>query len=161
MREYLRTALVLAGFDVQLAPDGVSALREVNRRRPDAVVLDLDLPLLTGLGVHEALQQDERTRHVPVIVVTGTSWQSPLPVAARLTKPVAADELVTAVFDVLSRTAMAVATAGEESALGQRTVLWLCPECRRAMHETMEPGHMMTSEMRVSAGPCPTCQPAS
>jgi FixJ family two-component response regulator len=51
-------------------------------------VLDLDLPSSMGLVVQEELAARSRTRRVPVIIVTGTGWESPVPAFAALRKPV-------------------------------------------------------------------------
>lgn len=52
------------------APDGRAGLAEARQRLPDLVVLDLTMPNLDGFTVLEELKRDERTRHIPVIVVT-------------------------------------------------------------------------------------------
>ena len=52
------------------APDGQAGLAEARQRLPDLVVLDLTMPNLDGFSVLEELKHDERTRHIPVIVVT-------------------------------------------------------------------------------------------
>jgi threonine synthase len=43
---------------------------EARQRLPDLILLDLTMPNLDGFGVLEKLKWDERTRHIPVIVVT-------------------------------------------------------------------------------------------
>lgn len=148
-RNYLADALRLGGFNVEAVGDGLAALQRVSDRRPDAIVLDLDLPIMNGFAVHTALQQDERTRHIPVIVVTGTGLNSPVPVAATLSKPIPADALVTILFDALRDVLRQPDT--------ERIVLWLCPQCGRVSRETAEVGDPMTSEMRKDAAPCPDC----
>jgi threonine synthase len=52
------------------APEGQAGLAEARQRLPDLVVLDLTMPNLDGFSVLEELKRDERTRHIPVIVVT-------------------------------------------------------------------------------------------
>ena len=126
MREYFGTALRLGGFDVQVVGDGLAALRRIEQDRPDAVLLDLDLPLMNGFAVHAALQLDERTRGLPIVIVTGTGWSGPSPVSARVIKPIAPDDLVKVMFDALARGQ--VQNDGIDEA-ARRTVLWLCPEC--------------------------------
>jgi two-component system response regulator MprA len=72
MRDFFATSLRLAGFDVQTASDGIAALNEIDRRRPDVVVLDLDLPIMNGFTVHEALRMQDATCDLPIVVVSGT-----------------------------------------------------------------------------------------
>jgi threonine synthase len=52
------------------ALDGQAGLAEARQRLPDLVVLDLTMPNLDGFSVLEELKRDERTRHIPVMVVT-------------------------------------------------------------------------------------------
>ena len=147
-RTYLAEALRLGGFDVETVGDGMSALRQIETNRPDAIVLDLDLPLMNGFAVHTALQQSDLTRTIPIIVVTGTGMAGPTPVAARFDKPIAADTLVETLFDAITRTPSADAI---------RTILWLCPRCAQVTRETSEPGHPLMSEMRLDVALCEHC----
>ncbi|MEM9134506.1 MAG: response regulator transcription factor [Actinomycetota bacterium] len=68
VREVVATYLQREGFDVRVAADGREAMAEIARKRPDAVVLDLMLPELSGIEVLQRLRQtgDE----VPVIVLS-------------------------------------------------------------------------------------------
>jgi len=65
-----RVNLQHAGHDVLEALDGDRGLQQAVDGHPDAVVLDLMLPTLDGYGVLKALQTDERTRDIPVLVLT-------------------------------------------------------------------------------------------
>ena len=53
------------------ARNGREALEVMRRQRPDLVLLDLMMPELDGFGVLEAMRSEERTRDIPVIVLTG------------------------------------------------------------------------------------------
>jgi DNA-binding response OmpR family regulator len=63
-----------AGLTVAVAPDGGAALAAVDQRRPDLVVLDLDLPVASGFRVLEVLKRDPATAAVPVLVVTALDF---------------------------------------------------------------------------------------
>ena len=65
-----RVNLQHAGHDVLEASDGERGLAQAMDERPDAIVLDLMLPALDGYGVLAALRDDERTRDIPVLVLT-------------------------------------------------------------------------------------------
>lgn len=65
--EYMLKA---AGYGVRVAPDAQSALVEVERAVPAAVVLDLHLPISDGLEVLRQLRATARHAHIPVAVVT-------------------------------------------------------------------------------------------
>src|SRR5579862_7370922 len=95
--EMFRQALRLSGFHVRTAADGVSALLQVDLERPDVIVLDLDLPGVSGLDVHDELAARADTRGVPVIMVTATDWKPRTPPFALLRKPVPTDRLAEAI----------------------------------------------------------------
>jgi CheY-like chemotaxis protein len=59
-----------AGWQTDVAMDGVEALAAVERARPDVVLLDLMIPRLDGFGVLEHLRADPRTADVAVVVIS-------------------------------------------------------------------------------------------
>ena len=67
IQEFVKVGLSYEGFDVELAEDGHAALLAFRRRRPDLVVLDLNLPELDGMEVCRALR---RTSDVPIVMLT-------------------------------------------------------------------------------------------
>jgi len=71
VRDYLSTALEDAGFDVEIACDGLEALEAVRRARPDLISLDLVMPRHSGAKFYRELQRDKELRHIPVLIVTG------------------------------------------------------------------------------------------
>ncbi|MFI8975207.1 response regulator transcription factor [Nocardia asteroides] len=56
LRDSLERALTLAGFDVCTAADGVEAIQAFRNHSPAAIVLDIQMPILDGLGVIRALR---------------------------------------------------------------------------------------------------------
>jgi two-component system response regulator MprA len=68
LRDVLRRALTLAGYDVRLTDTGAGALSEVGSAVPDAVVLDVGLPDLDGLEVCRLLRREGN--RVPVLMLT-------------------------------------------------------------------------------------------
>jgi DNA-binding response OmpR family regulator len=103
LRRLYRTALTLAGFDVDEAADGLDALRRLDHRRPDLVVLDIGLPALSGIAVLQEITAHAYTRQIAVVVVTGTAMSlDHLDVACVLRKPVEPEELVRTVRHCLS-----------------------------------------------------------
>jgi DNA-binding response OmpR family regulator len=110
LRRIFHRALTVAGFDVMEAPDGLDALRVLDREPPDIVVLDLGLPLISGYVVRQELAAQSHTNHIPVVVVTGTiSSHDRLDVTCLLHKPVSPNELVSTVRRCLAK---AAGTAG-------------------------------------------------
>jgi two-component system response regulator MprA len=68
LRDVLRRALTLAGYEVRLTDSGAGALAEVNGSVPDAVVLDIGLPDIDGLEVCRLLRREGN--RVPVLMLT-------------------------------------------------------------------------------------------
>ena len=109
LRRMFKTALSLAGFDVDEAADGLEALRVVEERRPDLVVLDLVLRALDGLSVQQELAARTDTANIPIVIVTGSTIDiANVEVACVLRKPVMPDELVRTVRHCLKAGAAAV-----------------------------------------------------
>jgi two-component system response regulator MprA len=68
VRESLRRALILEGYDVEMAADGSEALRSLAQSAPDAVVLDLQMPDVDGLEVCRRLRSSGDA--TPVLMLT-------------------------------------------------------------------------------------------
>ena len=103
LRRMFRTALTLAGFEVEEAADGLDALKRIELRRPDLLVLDLGLPTLSGVVVRQEIAAHAYTRHIPVVVVTGRAERLDyLDVACVLRKPIEPDDLVRSVKSCLA-----------------------------------------------------------
>jgi CheY-like chemotaxis protein len=66
LREYLEAA----GYPVRIAANGEAGLASVEEHRPAAIILDVLLPGIDGWEVLRRLKADDRTRDVPVIIVT-------------------------------------------------------------------------------------------
>ena len=68
--DFLSRRLRRRGFDVILAHDGESALRQARAGRPDVILLDMNLPILDGWSCARALKAGNETRSIPVIALT-------------------------------------------------------------------------------------------
>jgi putative two-component system response regulator len=71
VRSLFARLLSTDGHDVFSAPDGRSALESVERDRPDVILLDVEMPGMSGLEVCRRLKADPATRLTPVVMVTG------------------------------------------------------------------------------------------
>jgi CheY-like chemotaxis protein len=111
LRELYRSALRSAGFAVVAVEDGLQALQRVESECPDVMVLDLLLPRLGGRDVHRELKSHSRTRHVPIVIVSGNdvSDLNPRDFAGILQKPINAETLVLAVEHSLGRSPRGIA----------------------------------------------------
>jgi two-component system, OmpR family, response regulator len=106
--ELLATSLRFAGFDVQTAADGASALETARRFRPDLLVLDVMMPGLDGFDVLRSLRgSGDRT---PVLFLTARDAPGDKVTGLTLggddyvTKPFSLEEVVARIRAVLRRT---------------------------------------------------------
>jgi two-component system, OmpR family, phosphate regulon response regulator PhoB len=70
VRFMVESVLRRSGFDVELAADGEEALTRARERLPELVVLDILMPLMSGLEVLVQLRGSPATRAIPVILLT-------------------------------------------------------------------------------------------
>ncbi len=70
-----RRALLMEGFEVLSAFDGISALDIVETERPDLILLDIMMPMMGGFETCRLLKTNPQTKDIPVLCVT--SAQSP------------------------------------------------------------------------------------
>ncbi|MCS6860248.1 MAG: response regulator [Abditibacteriales bacterium] len=68
--ELLRANLEMAGHRVAVAYDGVEALAQIQAERPDLVILDIQMPRLSGWDVLRELRRHAETETLPVIMLT-------------------------------------------------------------------------------------------
>jgi two-component system phosphate regulon response regulator PhoB len=98
-----------AGFETTLAASGDAALRELRRKVPDLVLLDLMLPDISGTEVCRHIKTDPRTKGVPVVMLTAKGDELDKVVGFELgaddyvTKPFSVRELVLRLRAVLRR----------------------------------------------------------
>jgi DNA-binding NtrC family response regulator len=71
VRDTFAHTLRLEGYDVRTASNAERGLTEVLARPPDAVILDLRMPLINGLGFLYRLRLQDVNRQTPVAVITG------------------------------------------------------------------------------------------
>ena len=93
------------GIRARTAADGLAAIAMIEVDRPDAMVLDLSMPRLDGLETIRHLRRDDKTRHLPIVVVSGEGHGGERAIEAGansfLAKPCAPDRLVAEVLRIL------------------------------------------------------------
>ena len=70
MVDLIRLILSRKGFDVHGAGTGIEGLDLIRKKNPDLVLLDLMMPDMDGWEVYQQMKAGEKTRDIPVIVVT-------------------------------------------------------------------------------------------
>jgi len=68
--ELLEALLLPLGYDLEFSGSGEDALNRIAQRIPDLILLDIMMPVMSGLEVLTKLRSTERTRSIPVILVT-------------------------------------------------------------------------------------------
>ena len=69
-RKIVRNLLARTSYQLAEASDGVQGLDAARAAPPDLVLVDIQLPQMSGLEVTRELRADRRTAHVPIIVIT-------------------------------------------------------------------------------------------
>jgi two-component system cell cycle response regulator DivK len=62
--------LEVHGYNILQTKDGMEALRMAREHRPDLILMDIQLPEVSGLEVTKWIKEDDNLRHIPVIAVT-------------------------------------------------------------------------------------------
>ena len=84
IRRLLRKTLQNAGHEVVVANDGDEVQPATVANEPDVVLLDVAMPRMDGFTALTKLRQDQRTKHIPVIMVTAKGHPDDLDVARSL-----------------------------------------------------------------------------
>lgn len=69
----LKMYLESKGFEVVTAYDGLDAIDQARREKPDVILLDLMMPVVDGFEVCRRLKADPTTQQIPVIMVSAAS----------------------------------------------------------------------------------------
>jgi twitching motility two-component system response regulator PilH len=107
LRRILTSVLTKEGFDIVLAEDGVSTVQQVFRTMPDVVVLDVQMPRVSGYVAARLLKDDWQTADIPIILLTSLDaasdryWGVQTGAERYFTKDFEAPQLVAAVHEVI------------------------------------------------------------
>ncbi|HLB17518.1 MAG TPA: response regulator [Gaiellaceae bacterium] len=97
-----------SGLEVILARDGEEALELIKTRAPDAAVLDIAMPKLTGLEVVRRIRESDATKTLPIVLLTARAAEKDVELGLDagadeyITKPFSPQDLYTCVQSVLS-----------------------------------------------------------
>ena len=100
VRRVTQRFLTRNGYTVMLAKDGLDALEQLQQTLPDVVLTDIEMPRMDGFDLTRNIRADERTRHLPVIMITSRiadkhrNYAQELGVNHYLGKPYSEDELL-------------------------------------------------------------------
>jgi CheY-like chemotaxis protein len=71
VRGVLKTMLERAGYEVSVSESGAEGLQQAHLKRPDLVLLDIEMPGMNGFDVCSLMKTDTAVSSVPVIIMTG------------------------------------------------------------------------------------------
>ena len=127
----LTKLLTRHGYETQHAADGVAALTQISSAPPDLLLLDLRLPKLSGIDLLKKLRSSDKTKQLPVVIVTGVfkgekyaQGVKRLGVDYFLEKPSSSDQLLNAVKSALGAPPSA-APASSATSKPRPFVSWL------------------------------------
>ena len=95
------------GYEVISADNGAEAFELACEEKPDIIVTDFQMPVMSGLELVEKLRQRDDTKDIPVIMLTARSFaiskeqQEDLQISSCLSKPFSPKELLGNIEDVL------------------------------------------------------------
>ncbi|MHC4149555.1 MAG: response regulator [Planctomycetota bacterium] len=95
------------GYEVIAAENGAEALKLACEDKPDIIVTDFQMPVMTGLELVRQLRSNEATRDVPVIMLTARGFAvedkevKDLEISEFLSKPFSPKELLRCIEDIL------------------------------------------------------------
>ena len=110
MIDLMRLILGRRGFEVKGATGGVEGLKMIRQEAPDLVLLDLMMPDMDGWEVYQQMKADEKTKNIPVIVVTAKAQSIDKVLGLHIakvddyiTKPFGPQDLLESVEKVIAR----------------------------------------------------------
>ncbi len=92
MRDIVAAVLENKGYTVRCAENGAQALAFMHGPKPEAIITDLMMPVMSGWEFLEALRGEAELACIPVVVLSVVRGPAGV---AHLPKPVSADELIT------------------------------------------------------------------
>jgi chemosensory pili system protein ChpA (sensor histidine kinase/response regulator) len=113
IRKYVQRFLDRMGYEVEVAPDGMEALNIMGRMKFDAVITDLEMPVMHGYDLLAEMRKNPALMHIPAIVLTSRAGdkhrQKALEMGAQdyLVKPFEEQEMLGALKKLLSGTTLA------------------------------------------------------
>lgn len=99
--------LTARGLDLLYAEDGAQAIRVAVAKRPDLIILDIEMPKVSGIQVLTFLKNEKKTKKIPIVIVSSKGRGRDVDrltqagAAAVLSKPLRAPDLWRAISSLL------------------------------------------------------------
>ncbi|SEM75752.1 response regulator [Palleronia pelagia] len=75
MRDLLRSALEEVGFSVTTAENGADGVGKLDSAAPDVIITDINMPVMDGFGVIEAVRRSNGAGSIPILVLSTESGE--------------------------------------------------------------------------------------
>jgi len=72
--DLFKHVLDMAGYHSEIVYDGLEAMKQLSIEQPDVVLLDLQLPGVSGVDILQKMRADERMKNIPVVVITAYAY---------------------------------------------------------------------------------------
>ena len=111
LQSLVKFKLKSAGYDVSVVDDGQAALELLQREKPDLLIVDLMMPVMSGKELILELKKNSFTKDIPLIILSAKSLEKEVVEGFSLgaddfiKKPFSPSELVARVRNLLSRSA--------------------------------------------------------
>lgn len=76
LTEVLSERLEHSGYDALVVHEGIRTIEAANKHLPDLIILDWKMPAGTGSTILMDLKKKSRTKHIPIIVITGVDGEN-------------------------------------------------------------------------------------
>ena len=99
-RSRLEKLLTNAGYMVSTAENGAQALTAAKRAKPDAILMDVNMPGMDGFAATRALRNENSTKDIPVVLVTAKNqkadkaWGQMLGAKGHIAKPYTDEQML-------------------------------------------------------------------
>lgn len=121
IRSAVSVVLSADGHEIVTAEDGISTIQAVYREMPDLIVLDIQMPRMTGYMACRLLKEDWTVAHIPVLILTAHDstedryWAAKSGADGYLTKEALGDDLAAAVKSVSASRALSELSGAQQA----------------------------------------------
>ena len=111
-------------YIIQIAKNGKAAIQSIQQKRPDLVVMDVNMPNMNGLDACKKLRSEDRTKNIPIILLTARDEEIDRILGLEfgaddyVTKPFNTRELILRIKNILKRTGEPQSTGKESYEVG-------------------------------------------
>jgi CheY-like chemotaxis protein len=130
IRDMARLMLEKKGYAVATAEDGLAALDEIRKQRPDLIIADVLMPKMDGYALYKELKKNKITADIPVLIVTARGMMEDsfkvLGADGFISKPVLPEELLKEIEKILNLTNLRQQVLSEQS--NHKKILFAGPD---------------------------------